>query len=411
MVTERASAPGSFVTHLECAHCGRTAAVDALPHMCPTCDGPLLVRYDLGRISAAVTKTDLKDRPWSMWRYRELLPCSGAAVSLGESTTPLLEAETLGRSIGLTNLRIKDEGLLPTGTFKSRGAAIGVTKALEFGAEVIALPTAGNAGSAWAAYGARAGIKTVVAMPSSTPLVIQREAAQYGARVYLVHGTIADAGTLIKEACERYGWYHAATLREPYRVEGKKTIGFELAEQLGWNTPDVVVFPTGGGVGVIGMEKAFAELRALGWIGAKAVRFVAVQAEGCAPIVRAFRNGSDESKKWANSATIAAGLNVPKALGDIQVLRILRKSGGVAVAVSDEQIVATMQRAAESSGLLVCPEGAAAIAGAADLRAREAITQDEMVVVVNTGNGLKYPDSLRGGRTVTLSPGERIPDE
>ena len=404
--------PRSFVTHLECARCGTTGDAHAVANTCPSCGGPFLVRYDLERLRTSVPRNTLSGRQASLWRYRELLPIEDhdRVVSLGEGNTPILEAPSLGQAIGLHRLSIKDEGLLPTGTFKARGAAMGVTRARELGITTIALPTAGNAGAAWAAYGARAGIGVVVAMPASTPDVIQRETAAYGARVYLVDGSIADAGALIKKACAEHGWFDASTLREPYRIEGKKTMGFELAEQWGWSLPDVIIYPTGGGVGLIGMWKAFTELQAIGWLPqGKLPRFVAVQAAGCAPIVKAFHADQTESEAWPDPQTFAAGLRVPKALGDFLVLRILRESSGIAIDVSDERIAAMMRVIGVTEGMLVCPEGAAAIEAAHQLRQQGFIAEHEDVVVFNTGTGLKYAESLQGDPPVRLAAGETIP--
>ncbi|CAN5176771.1 threonine synthase [soil metagenome] len=406
-----AAAPRTFLTHLECARCAARAEATTLANLCAVCGGPLLARYDLDRMRTSVPKSVLYGRQASLWRYRELLPIDDVEdiVSLGEPNTPLYEVPVLGSQLGLHRLSVKDEGLLPTGTFKARGAAVGVTRAGELGVTTLALPTAGNAGAAWAAYGARAGIGVVVAMPASTPEVIQRETASYGARVYLVDGSIADAGAVVKRACAEYGWFEAATLKEPYRIEGKKTMGFELAEQLRWELPDVIVYPTGGGVGLIGMWKAFDELRALGWIGAKRPRFIAVQAAGCAPIVKAFHEEKEESEPWPEPETFAAGLRVPKALGDFLVLRILRESSGTAIDVRDERTRDMMRLAGTSEGLCLCPEGAAAVEGAHQLRQMGFINEPEDVVVFNTGTGLLYADSLQGGAPVRLEPGEPIP--
>ncbi|HET8569882.1 MAG TPA: threonine synthase [Candidatus Limnocylindria bacterium] len=401
----------SYVTHLECSRCGERCEADRVQQTCAKDGAPLLVRYDLARIRESVPKNVLYGRQASLWRYRELLPIADQEdiVSLGEVNTPLYELPVLGRSLGLHRLSVKDEGLLPTGTFKARGAAVGVTRAGELGVTTIALPTAGNAGAAWAAYGARAGIGVVVAMPATTPSVIVRETASYGARVYLVDGSIADAGRVVREACAEHGWYDASTLKEPYRIEGKKTMGFELAEQLGWRLPDVIVYPTGGGVGLIGMWKAFAELREIGWIDAKAPRFIAVQASGCAPIVKAFHEEQAESEPWPDPKTFAAGLRVPKALGDFLVLRILRESKGVAIDVSDERIRDMLALAGTSEGVCLCPEGAAAFEGAYRLRQAGYIGEHEDVVVFNTGSGLKYAESLAGAPPIRLEAGERIP--
>ncbi len=402
----------AFATHLECARCREDYPVESVAQLCARDGGPLLVRYDLTHIRDHAPRAALAMRPWTMWRYRELLPHQDAdgIVSLGEPVTPLLEASRFGALAGLSRLRVKDEGLLPTGTFKARGAALGVTRARELGVRTLALPTAGNAGAAWAAYGARAGMRVVVVAPETTPPTMLRETAAYGADVYLVKGSIADAGAAVRKACEAYGWYDASTLREPYRIEGKKTMGFELAEQLGWRLPDAIVYPTGGGVGLIGMWKAFMELRAIGWLEAGArTRFVAVQATGCAPIVRAFEERAEESRPWPDPVTFAAGIRVPKALGDFLVLRALRESDGTAVAVSDDDIAQTMTGVGEAEGLLVCPEGAAALAAAAKLRREGWLAADAEVVVFNTGTGLKYAESLQGRAARPLAEGA-LPD-
>jgi threonine synthase len=360
----------------------------------------------------SVTREALGERPETLWRYRELLPHEDPdeVVTLGELNTPLLEAPSLGEEIGIPRIRIKDEGLLPTGTFKARGAAVGMTRAAELGVETLALPSAGNAGSAWAAYGARAGIRVIVVMPDQTPRVIVREASAYGGEVYTVEGSIADAGAVVKRVCAERGWYDASTLREPYRVEGKKTMGFELAEQLGWRVPDVIVYPTGGGVGLIGMWKAFDELRALGWLDEKRPRFVVAQASGCAPIVDAFTKGLDESRPWPDPETFAAGIRVPKALGDFIVLRAVRESAGIALAVSDDEIAEAMALAGEAEGFLLCPEGGCALAVTRELRRTNWIAETDEVVVFNTGTGLKYAEFLQGEDARHLD-GDELPDE
>ncbi len=402
----------SFATHLECSRCQEDFPVDQIQQVCKSDGGPLLVRYDLRRVRDSLTKEALRDRPETLWRYRELLPHEQPdnEVTLGEQNTPLLDTPSLGEALGIPKLRVKDEGLLPTGTFKARGAAVGVTRAAELGVKTLALPTAGNAGAAWAAYGARAGIRVVVVMPETTPDVIIRETSAYGADVYLVSGSIADAGAVVKKVCAARGWYDASTLREPYRIEGKKTMGFELAEQLGWRLPDVIVYPTGGGVGLIGMWKAFDELRAIGWLDQKRPRFVAVQADGCAPIVRAFVAGRNESEPWPDPRTFAAGIRVPKALGDFIVLKALRESGGTAVAVTETEIAESMRATGAAEGMLLCPEGGAAIAGTANLRRDGWIREDEEVVVFNTGTGLKYAEFLQGNAARNLDANE-LPDE
>ena len=400
-----------FATHLECSRCGEDFTLEQLAQVCKNDGGPLLVRYDLVRARETLRREAFAARPWTLWRYQELLPMRGDdRVSLGEPITPLDDVPRLGHALGIEKLRVKDEGLLPTGTFKARGAAVGVTRAVELGVRTLALPTAGNAGAAWAAYGARAGIRVIVVMPETTPGVIVQETTAYGAEVYLVPGSIADAGAVVRRACERSGWYDASTLREPYRIEGKKTMGFELAEQLGWRVPDVIVYPTGGGVGLIGMWKAFSELGGIGWIDGKRPRFVAAQAEGCAPIVRAFAEGRDESDPWPDPRTFAAGIRVPKALGDFIVLRALRETNGTAVAVTDADIARAMRVAGEREGMLVCPEGAAALAAAGKLRGDGWIAADDEVVVFNTGTGLLYGESLQGEAPRSLAAGE-LPGE
>jgi threonine synthase len=403
----------SSLTHLECSACGHRLEPQRPWQLCPTCEHPLLARYDLDGIGRAVSRAELERRPAGMWRYRELLPLRDpdGAVSLGEPATPLLRVPRLAGRLGLDGLLVKDEGTLPTGTFKARGAAVGVSRAVELGVRTLALPTAGNAGAAWAAYGARAGLEVVVVMPETTPSVIRRETAACGARVYLVPGSIADAGAVVREGCERYGWYDASTLKEPYRIEGKKTMGFELADQLGWRLPEVIVYPTGGGVGLIGMWKGFQELRALGWLppGSPRPRFVAAQSAGCAPVVRAFERHAERTEAWADPATFAAGIRVPKPLGDVLILRALRESSGTAVAVSDQTIAATMELAGAAEGLVVCPEGAAALAAAARLRQDGWIGRDETVAVFNTGTGLLYEDSLPGREPRLLAAGEPLP--
>ncbi len=402
----------SFATHLECSRCGEYFQIDTLQQTCTNDGGPLLVRYDLMKVHEAMQRETLARRPATLWRYRELLPIEDPArvVTLGEPNTPLLEARHIGEELDIPRLRVKDEGLLPTGTFKARGAAVGVTRALELGVSTIVLPTAGNAGAAWAAYGARAGIRVVVVMPDTTPQTIVRETTSYGAEVYLVPGSIADAGAVVKRACAERGWYDASTLKEPYRIEGKKTMGFELAEQLEWTLPDVIVYPTGGGVGLIGMWKGFAELREIGWISRDDMpRFVAAQATGCAPIVRAFEEGAMESQPWPDPTTFAAGIRVPKALGDFLVLRALRESDGIALAVTDDETRDMMRLVGTMEGMLVCPEGAAAVAAAAKLRRDGWIHDDENVVVFNTGSGLKYAEALQGEAARPLNAGA-LPD-
>ena len=385
----------SFMTHLECARCGKVHDAFREQHLC-SCGGPLLVRYDLDGVKGAVRKEDLVGREASLWRYREFLPVedAGRAVSLGEGWTPVLPLRRWGSRRGLRRVYLKDEGRNPTGTFKARGAAVGVTRALELGATDIAMPTAGNAGGAWSLYAARAGIRSHVAMPKDAPSGAVKECVVAGARVYLIDGLISDAGKFISRSISRYGWYDASTLKEPYRIEGKKTMGLELAEQFAWDLPEVVLYPCGGGVGLIGMWKAFNELERVGWIGRKRPRLVAVQSEGCAPIVRAFREGKEESEFFAGAQTVAGGIRVPKPLGDFLILRAIRETGGAAVAVSDDEILAAMRELSEEEGLFICPEGAATLAGLLHLRDAGLVDADERIVLFNTGSGLKYTDLI-----------------
>jgi threonine synthase len=384
----------SFVTGLRCARCDRPHAARELHGLC-ACGGPLLVDYDLEGVQRAVDRAAIAARAPTMWRYRELLPVEDAAsvVSLGEGLTPLLPLPRLGRAIGLPDLWVKDDGASPTGSFKARGAACGVSMARTLGVRDLALPTAGNAGGAWAAYGAAAGLRVHVAMPADAPRANRLDVLAYGADLTLVDGLISDAGRLIVRRCAEQGWFDAGTLREPYRIEGKKTLGLEIAEQLGWRAPAAIVYPAGGGVGLIGIWLAFAALRALGWVDGEPPRLAIVQASGCAPLVEAWERGEPESRPWAGAQTIAAGLRVPKALGDFLVLRALRETGGTAVAVPDAALLEAM-RDLGAEGLLASPEGAATLAGARVLRERGDLADGERVVLVNTGTGLKYPDAV-----------------
>jgi threonine synthase len=364
---------------------------------CEACQSPLLVDYDLDAVAATVTRDSFAARPAGVWRYRELLPLplDEQPVTLGEGGTPLHAASRAGVEIGLPNLLVKDEGLNPGGTFKARGASCGVSMARSLGVREVALPTAGNAGGAWAAYGATAGIPVHVAMPSDAPALTKLEVQLHGGELTLVDRLISDAGKLIAERAARNGWFDAATLREPYRIEGKKTLGLEIAEQLGWKPPDSIVYPAGGGVGLIGMWRAFGQLAALGWLDGPPPRLHVVQAAGCAPLVRAFESGAEDAGTWEGAQTIAAGLRVPRALGDFLVLRAVRQTGGSAVAVDDETILDALGRLARTEGILASPEGAATLAGAAALRARGDLRPGERVVLVVTGSGLTDRDALQ----------------
>ena len=387
----------SQYTHLECSSCGARHEADQIQTVCKKCGKPLFARYDLDAVKESVTKRELVGREASMWRYFELLPVKHRhnIISLGEGWTPLTHAPTLGKNIGLPDLWIKDEGIIPTGSFKARGLGMAISKAKELGITSVALPSAGNAAGAMAAYGARAGMKVYVFMPKDAPKVNMVECQVVGAKVVLVDGIISDAGKLVKEGMEPMGWFNVATLGEPYRVEGKKTMGIEVAEQLDWKLPDVIIYPTGGGTGIIGMWKVFDELEELGWIGSERPRMVSVQAEGCAPIVKAFNEGKKESTFWENAATKAAGLRVPKALGDFLVLRAARESGGKCIAVSDDEIMEGVSDISKHEGIFACPEGAATYAALKKMLAEGSVDKSERVVLFNTGSGLKYTDLFK----------------
>ena len=382
----------STLTHLECGMCGARYSADQLINLSPCCGRPLLARYDLARAARTFTKEALAARPPSLWRYAELLPVRdpAAVIDLGEGWTPLLHAARLGAQIGCPNTFIKDESLNPTGSFKARGQAVAVSRARELGARAVAVPSAGNAAGAMAAYAAAAGLEAHVFMPADVPHSFRAECAALGARVTLVDGLINDCAVKVREGAAAHGWFDVSTLREPYRVEGKKTMGFELAEQLGWRLPDVIIYPTGGGTGLVGMWKAFDELEQLGLIGPERPRMVSVQAEDCAPIVRAFAAGDEHAPLWEGARTIADGLRVPVAIGDFLILRALRASGGTAIAVSDEAMLAHTNLMGATSGVFGAPEGGACLAAQVELLARGWIRPGETVVLFNTGSGAKY---------------------
>jgi len=399
----------SFVTHLECTLCGRRFDPGVLQTVCPDCARPLYARYDLAAIRAAVRPADLATREPSLWRYREFLPVAPGAeiVTLGEGWTPLLPCRHLGARLGLDDLWVKDEGQMPTGTFKARGMAVAVTRAKELGAAALAVPSAGNAGGALAQYAARAGLSCHVFMPADVPELNRIECVAAGARTYLVRGLITDCGRIVREGTPHRGWFDVSTLREPYRVEGKKTMGLEVAEQFDWRLPDVILYPTGGGTGLVGMWKAFAELEELGWIGPERPRMVAVQSEGCAPIARAFAAGAEFAEPWVGAATKAAGIRVPAAVGDVLMLRALRESGGTAVTVSDAELDEGTRLITGLEGVFVCPEGGAVVAGLRKLVASGWVRPEERVVLFNTGTGLKYPECFPVELPV-LTPGEPL---
>jgi threonine synthase len=387
------SVSGQKLSTLEWLECSRSrVALDerTLRTLC-RCGGVLLARYRLEEAARSLTARALRDRPPTQWRYAEVLPGSDDPITLGEGMTPLHPAKFLGSSLGVRNLWIKDESQNPTGSFKARGMSTAVTMARTFGVRRIALPSAGNAGGAAAAYGALAGMGVEVFLPSSTPEPFRVEAAAYGANVHFVDGDISHCGMRVRDGIEREGWFDLSTLREPYRLEGKKTLGFELAEQLGWELPDVVVYPTGGGTGLIGMWKAFEELEDLGLVRTgRRPRMVAVQAKGCAPIVRAFESGTPKASAWAEPKTYASGLCVPSPIGDSLILKALAESGGTALTVTDQEMVTAQLDMARSEGIFACPEGGAVVAAARTLAARGWIGEDERVVLFNTGTGLKY---------------------
>ena len=381
-----------FVTHLECSLTGETYAAGEV-HNLSRAGRPLLVRYDLERVGAALNRETLGTRAPGMWKWRDLLPLAEGAepVSLGEIETPILPLTRLSAKAGVRPLLVKDEGRLPTGSFKARGLAMAVSMARQFGIERMALPTNGNAGAALAAYAAAAGIEATVICPEETPPINIAEAEAYGARVLVADGQIDECGRLVGEGAAAGRWFDVSTLKEPYRAEGKKVMGLELAEQFGWELPDVIFYPTGGGTGLIGMWKAFAELEAIGLIGAKRPRMVAVQASGCAPMVRAWEQGDEFAERWDNPATVATGIRVPKAVGDFLILRAVRESGGFAIAVEEEAIHSEWQAAAREDGQLVCPEGAAVLAGWRAALERGLVGRDERVVLFNCAAGNKYP--------------------
>jgi len=386
----------STLTHLQCSRptCGAVFDHTAPRNLCPQCQGPLLARYDLTAARRTLTREALATRPASMWRYEEVMP-GAPPVTLGEGMTPLLRAARLGRQLGLDRLYIKDEGQNPTASFKARGLSAAVTMARALGIATIALPTAGNAGGAAAAYAARAGLRCVIAMPSDTPSAIVLECRAFDAEVHLIDGLISDCGAFIAQNAPKHGWFEVSTLKEPYRIEGKKTMGYELWEEFVGALPDVIVYPTGGGVGLIGMWKAFEELEAMNLTGSRRPRMIAAQAAGCAPIVRAFDRRAPASEAWENAATVAAGLRVPKPLGDFLILADVYASGGQAVAVDDGELMAACRDMARLEGILAAPEGGAGLAAIQRLVARGHIARGESVVLFNTGSGYKYLEAWK----------------
>ncbi|HXP86061.1 MAG TPA: threonine synthase [Bryobacteraceae bacterium] len=386
------------LTHLECAACSKRHSSGQLQNLCD-CGGPLLARYDLARLREIWPRDSLAAGPSNMWRYGPALPVSEASsiVSLGEGMTPLIHARRLGQRLGATNIWVKDEGMNPTGSFKARGLSCAVSMCVELGARKLAIPSAGNAAGAMAAYAAAAGLEAHIFMPRDVPQANFIECVAAGAKVTLVDGLISDCARIVGERKAAEGWFDVSTLKEPYRIEGKKTMGYEVAEQFGWELPDAIFYPCGGGVGLIGMWKAFEEMEALGWIDERRPKMIAVQAEGCAPIVRAFESGATHSEFFPNARTAASGLRVPKALGDFLVLDAVRKSGGTCIAVSDEEMLDAGVALASDEGIFPAPEGGACVAALSQLLASGFLKSGERVVIYNTGSGLKYLEAY-GGR-------------
>ncbi len=391
----------SFLTDLVCSACETVHQKDRLWNLCSACGMPLLARYDLGRAKEAMTRQTVSRRVPDMWRYREVMPDPGEYQPLGEGFTPLVPVKRLAKRYGLKHLFIKDESVNPTGSFKARGLAAAVAMARKLGARILCLPSAGNAGSAAAAYGAWVGLPVHIFLPEETPAPFFREAAVHGAVTHRVKGHIGDAGRAMREMMAQQpdaGWFDLSTLKEPYRLEGKKTMGYELAEQMEGELPDVVIYPTGGGTGLIGMWKAFAEMEAIGWIDARRPRMVSVQSSGCAPIVKAFDEGKENAEPWPDPHTIASGLCVPSAIGDFLMLRALRESGGAAVAAEEEKLVAAVKEIGGLEGIFACPEGAACVLALRRLLEERKVSAADRVVLFNTGTGLKYLDALPFGR-------------
>ena len=387
----------NFVTHLECANCGERYDANLVHGLCVKCQRPLWVRYDLAALGKKFSKKDLLGRPQTLWRYLELLPVNDPLkiVSLTETVTPVVETRRLAAALGVKNLFVKDESRLPTGSFKARGMALAVTKANEFGIRRVAAPTAGNAGGAMAAYAARAGMEAYVFMPQDTPAINVKECWLAGAKTFRVNGLINDCGRIVGEGKAKKNWFDLSTLKEPYRIEGKKTMGLELAEQFDWELPDVILYPTGGGTGLIGMWKAFAELEQLGWLkSSRKPRMISCQSDGCAPIATAYAKGERFAPKFENAATIASGVRVPVAVGDFMILDAVRASGGTAIAVPENVIAPWMKKSISLEGLAICPETAVCLGALEILLARGDIKPDERIVVFNTGAAQKYPEAV-----------------
>lgn len=385
-----------YLVDLICTRCHQSHDKRKLWNLSACCEAPLFARYDLEKASNAFSKENLPEREPTMWRYEEVLPVERVAhrISLGEGFTPLLKAGALGALVGVPDLYVKDEGVNPTGSFKARGLSAAISRAVELGADAVAIPSAGNAGGATAAYAARAGMAAYIFMPTDAPAANMVECRRLGARLTLVDGLITDCGKIVADRKVAEGWFDVSTLKEPYRVEGKKTMGYELAEQFDWELPDVVLYPTGGGTGLIGMWKAFDEMEEMGWIGSARPRMVAVQAAGCAPVVRAYETGAESAEFWENAETVASGLRVPGAVGDFLMLRAIRESCGTAIAVTDSALLACVDEMASLTGIFAAPEGAATLAGLKELVRDGRVSSEERVVLFNTGTGLKYIEAM-----------------
>jgi len=398
----------SYLTRLVCSMCGHPEEVDRLQNVCTACGRVLFYEYDLDAVRETLPRDALRARDATLWRYRELLPVRETRhiISLGEGMTPLLPAPRLAVVSGFSQLYVKEEGLNPTGSFKARGISVAVSRALELGATALGIPTAGNAGGALAAYAARAGLPCYVLMPEDTPLANKLECVLYGANLYLVKGLINDCGRIVREGAAAGRWFDVSTLREPGRAEGKKTMGYEIAEQLGWELPDAIIYPTGGGTGIVGMWKAFDEMERMGWIGSRRPKMISVQAEGCAPIVRAFDAGERHATLFANAHTVASGLRVPVAIGDYLMLDAIRASGGTAITVHDDEFTPAMRAIARAEGISPAPEGGATYVALTKLRDSGFLKTSDRVVIFNTGAAWKYSELLETGLLPVLDPAD-----
>ncbi|MDP6800107.1 MAG: threonine synthase [SAR202 cluster bacterium] len=386
----------SYLTHLECTYCSVTQSADVAHRVCPDCGKVLYPRYDLALAKKALDRSALKDRAANMWRYFEVMPILDEAnvITLGEGYTPIFQAARLGEDMGASSLYIKDEGLNPTASFKARGLSAAVSKAKELGITKLTMPSAGNAAGAMTSYAAKGGMEAYVFMPKDVPEANRQEVLITGGNLTLVDGLISDAGQASKARAAEEDLFDVSTLQEPYRVEGKKTMGYEIAEQMGWTLPDAIIYPTGGGTGIVGMWKAFAEMKEMGWIGSERPKMFAVQSDGCAPIVRAFDNGDEFAEPWQNAATMAAGIRVPAAIGDYLILGAIRESGGGALTVTDDEILRYMRKVASLEGMFICPEGAATAAALSKLLSDGRLSSDDNILLLNTGSGLKYLEVL-----------------